>query len=164
MSQIRENGRRTPPHGTGPPEKPHHKPTPGRVTHRTISFTANHLSQPIRENLPTESRNWRKQKKADKRNRTADRCPEQIQISTDRKCGFAYACASDGRTRQCSQKSINRYNRNGRGPNPGRIANNRQPSPTCRHPHTYQSIPHCGRNRTGHDTGMTADSAPGRPS
>ena len=164
MSKTRENGRRTPPHGTRPQEKPHHKPTPGRVTHRTISFTANHLSQPIRENLPTESRNWRKQKKADKRNRTADRCPEQIQISTDRKCGFAYARASDDRTRQRSQKSINRRNRNGRGPNPGRIANNRQPSPTCRHPHTHQSIPHYGRNRIGRDTGTTASFALGRPS
>ena len=145
-------------------KKPHRKPTPGRVTHRTISFTANPLSQPIRENLPTESRNRRKQKKADKRNRTADRCPEQILISTDRKCGFAYARASDDRTRQRSQKSINRRNRNGRGPNPGRIANNRQPSPTCRHPHTHQSIPHYGRNRIGRDTGTTASFAPGRPS
>ena len=105
-----------------------------------------------------------KQKKADKRNHTADRCPEHIQIPTDRKCGFAYARASDGRTRQRSQKSINRRNRNGRGPNPGRIANNRQPSPTCRHPHTHQSIPHYGRNRIGRDTGTTASFALGRPS
>ncbi len=125
--------------------------------------------QPIPQANPSEKTSQLKAEigeteKADKRNRTTDRCPEQIQISTDRKCGFAYARASDGRTRPRSQKSINRRNRNGRGPNPGRIANNRQPSPTCRHPHTYQSIPHYGRNRIGRDTGTTASFAPGRPS
>ncbi|WP_368105777.1 hypothetical protein, partial [Bifidobacterium catenulatum] len=31
VSKTRENGRRTPPHGTRPQEKPHRKPTPGRV-------------------------------------------------------------------------------------------------------------------------------------
>ena len=69
-----------------------------------------------------------------------------------------------GRTRQRSQKSINRHNRNDREPNPGHTANNRQPSPTCRHPHTHQSIPHYGRNRIGRDTGTTASFALGRPS
>ncbi|WP_219336397.1 hypothetical protein, partial [Bifidobacterium catenulatum] len=39
VSKTRENGRRTPPHGTGPPEKPHHKPTPGRVV-TTVSECA----------------------------------------------------------------------------------------------------------------------------
>ena len=99
-----KNGLRTPSRGERPPENPTANQHPG-VSQPHYPFTATPLSQPIRENLPTESRNRRKQKKADKRNRTADRCPEHIQISTDRKCGFPI-CARKRRQNKAAQPKI----------------------------------------------------------